>query len=825
MAGGAGKAGAGTGGSAGSLGGSGGKGGAAGGGAGGSKAGAGGSAGVGGGASGAAGASGAGAAGKGGAAGGSGMGGNAGVGGGGGAGGGGAGGQAGFAGCDPVGPFDAVMPVPNVSGALDDMGARLSHDQLTMYLQSNRNGNAYQLFTSTRPTTTSPWGASTQNAATIASNGDEKPTVSPDQLTLIMDAPSGVTGGQTHLWQFTRPSTASPWGAPMPIAATMAAMNFNERDAFLDDLGTSLYFSSDRLSGGLDLFVVPRLPNGSYGTPAEVMGVNDPLATDGNPTVSEDGRVLYFFSNRLVQGTNGNDVFYATRPNTLSAFSTPQPFTELNTAKNDEPSYLSPDHCTLYYSRSSEVPGDLRMSQWQAIRGKTYAVGSQQVVAAPNNQMGQGVATDAAGNVAWIGAFQGSIDVGGVKLISAGGDECFVAKSDPGGKVIWAKRFGAGVGTGCYSDGNGVAFDSTGNVLITGKFSGTMSLGTPPPISATNDGNGNLDGFVIKLSSTGNVLWGQSFGGNGEDAGTGIVADSMGNVVVTGYVSSMSAKLLQQPLPSTTEGVYDIVVVKLTPAGAPTWGWTLGGPLEDRGLGVAVDSMDDVFVAGSIQGQVWFPGADVPNDSLGGSDAVVIRVSSSGSFSATWWNQYGTTGDDAATAIVKLPSGDLAVTGYYSGTGMTLDSFAANPPTLPWGGGFDPFLLRLTASTGSYLLGEGFASAGDQQPLAIAADALGNVAISGWMSQAGRLGGLTLATAGGQDMFVARFDGRLNQTWSRTFGGPNTEIGHGVAFGANGRIYQSGYVEEAVDFGGGLAPWFAGYEATLIGFDMLPQYK
>lgn len=826
----AGKATAGSGGSAGKAGSGGisGAGGAAGGagGVGGGSAGVGGAGGSSGtaGAGGVAGASGG--AGGGGASGagggGTGGGGAAGVGGGGAGGMGGAsGGQAGFAGCDPVGPFDMVMPVPNVNGTLDDMGARLSHDQLTMYLQSNRNGASYQLFTTTRATTSSPWGVPVMNAATISFTGDEKPTVSPDELTLIMDAATGVSG-QTHLWKFSRASTSSPWGAPQAIAATAGMPNENERDPFLDDGGSSLYFTSDRLTGSLDIFLSPRMADGSFGAPSEVVGVNDGQSTEGNPTVSEDGRTMFFFSNRQAQGSNGNDVFVATRPVPSGAFSTPTPVDELNTSKNDEPSYLTPDHCALYYARSSEAAGELRMRQWQAIRGKTYTVGSQRIVTAANNQLGRGVATDASGNVAWLGVFQGTIDLGGGPISTAGGDECFIAKYDAGGKVSWAKHFGAGAGWGCYSDGNGVAFDGAGNVLITGKFSGTMPIGTPPPISATFDGTSNLDGFVIKLSSAGNVLWGKAFGGKGEDAGTGIVADSTGNVIVTGYVSSVNATIGAIGLPSAAEGTYDVAVAKLTPSGAPTWGWTIGGALEDRGYGVAVDSADDVYVAASFRDTLWMPGADVPDNAVGGSDALVFRVSSSGSFASSWYKVFGSTGDDAATAIVKLPSGDLALTGYYSGVGVQPDPMI---PALPWGGGYDPFLMRLGASTGVLLLSEGFANGGDQQPLAIATDALGNVAISGWMSQPGRLGGLTLPTFGGQDMFLARYDGKLDQTWSRTFGGPNTEIGYGVAFGANGRLFQSGFVEGAVDFGAGLAPYLTGYEATLVGFDMLPQYK
>lgn len=77
---------------------------------------------------------------------------------------------------------------------------------------------------------------------------------------------------------------------------------------------------------------------------------------------------------------------------------------------------------------------------------------------------GQSIATDTNGNVYTTGVFNGTVDfdpgAGVTNLISAGGFDIFVSKSDSAGNFVWAKRLG-GTGT---DESNGVAVDGSGNV-------------------------------------------------------------------------------------------------------------------------------------------------------------------------------------------------------------------------------------------------------------------------------------------------------------------------------------------------------------------------
>src|SRR6266481_5611748 len=77
----------------------------------------------------------------------------------------------------------------------------------------------------------------------------------------------------------------------------------------------------------------------------------------------------------------------------------------------------------------------------------------------------------------------------------------------------WARRAGgAGI-----QQASAVAVDASGNVLVTGYFTGTSSIGTTNLVSS-----GSEDIFVAKYDSGGNFLWARQAGGSGDDYGLAV---------------------------------------------------------------------------------------------------------------------------------------------------------------------------------------------------------------------------------------------------------------------------------------------------------------
>jgi hypothetical protein len=109
------------------------------------------------------------------------------------------------------------------------------------------------------------------------------------------------------------------------------------------------------------------------------------------------------------------------------------------------------------------------------------------------DQTGYDVSVDAAGNVLLTGKFAQTVDFGCGPLVAAGmlgNDDAFVAKLNPAGGCISAKRFGdAGM-----QKSVGVAVDGCGDVLVTGAFAGSIDFGQGALTAMIQEA------FVAKLS-------------------------------------------------------------------------------------------------------------------------------------------------------------------------------------------------------------------------------------------------------------------------------------------------------------------------------------
>lgn len=90
-----------------------------------------------------------------------------------------------------------------------------------------------------------------------------------------------------------------------------------------------------------------------------------------------------------------------------------------------------------------------------------------------SNQHGTAVAVDASGNPVITGSFEGSADFGGGALTSFGLSDIYLAKLDVNGNHVWSKAFGGPVG----DEGLGLAVDGSRDVVLTGAFQESVNFG------------------------------------------------------------------------------------------------------------------------------------------------------------------------------------------------------------------------------------------------------------------------------------------------------------------------------------------------------------
>lgn len=355
-------------------------------------------------------------------------------------------------------------------------------------------------------------------------------------------------------------------------------------------------------------------------------------------------------------------------------------------------------------------------------------------------EVGYGVAVDTVGNPYIVGRTHGAL--GGA---SAGISDAFVAGYDSAGTQSWVRQFG----TTASEIGRGIAADTTGNLFIAGDTLGTLG-------GANAGGN---DAYVAQYSTGGTAGWIRQVGTSAVDMGVGVATDAAGNIFITGYTKGAMG--------GPNAGREDAFVIKYDPAGTLAWTRQLGTTQDDDAYAVATDAAGNIFVTGRTLGSL-------DGTNAGANDAFVAKYDAAGTLA--WTRQLGTSLDEYSLGVATDLSGNLFITGYTAGS---LDGINA--------GSHDAFLAKYDAAGNLAWTRQLGTSAGDYAQ-GVATDAHGNVFITGYTG--GTLGG---ASAGGDDVFVAKYDTQGVWAWTVQFGSDAIDRGFGIAIDAAGNPFIAGY--------------------------------
>jgi len=210
------------------------------------------------------------------------------------------------------------------------------------------------------------------------------------------------------------------------------------------------------------------------------------------------------------------------------------------------------------------------------------------------------VIVDSSDNIYVTGYTKGGLD-GNTNF---GGLDFFIVKYNSSGTKQWTKQFG----TSSEDRGTSITVDSSDNIYVTGYTKGGL------------DGNtsfGGLDFFIMKLNSSGTKQWTKQFGTSSDDAGEGIRVDSSDNIYLTGNTKGGLDG-------NTNFGDLDFFIMKLNSSGTKQWTKQFGTSSEDYVEEMAMDSTDNIYLAGYTQG-----GLD-GNTSLGFADIFLVKYNSDG---------------------------------------------------------------------------------------------------------------------------------------------------------------------------------------------------
>ncbi len=307
------------------------------------------------------------------------------------------------------------------------------------------------------------------------------------------------------------------------------------------------------------------------------------------------------------------------------------------------------------------------------------------------------IAIDSSNNIFITGYFSGTLvfDTGfgssADSKVSAGNSDIFVTKiindaTTP--SYGWTRRIG---GAG-WDNGYSIAIDSGNNAYIAGYFSETVDF--RDDFDATADsktvpaGSGNMNCFVTKITGAGGYGWTRQIGGAGSyiEAGRSIAVDSADNIYVTGNFTgsaNFSADFPAAAADNKTSAWADVFVTKMTSAGVYGWTHKLAGVnnSNEDGYCVAVDSMDNIYISGSIisfssniNSNIFDFGADFgvadSKTIFGDKDIFVTKITSAGTYG--WTRHMGntlsltevTTDDNFGNSVVVDGNDNIYIYGY-----------------------------------------------------------------------------------------------------------------------------------------------------------------
>jgi hypothetical protein len=211
-----------------------------------------------------------------------------------------------------------------------------------------------------------------------------------------------------------------------------------------------------------------------------------------------------------------------------------------------------------------------------------------------------------------------------LQLVYGGDTDAFVTKFNAAGDK---RVYSTYVGGRNYQDGRGIAVDPRGQAYITGIADSDGLPTTPNALQPT--GGGDFDAFVAKLNVAGTALaYATYLGGSERESGQGIAVDSRGRASVTGLTQSGDFPTQNALQPVHGGGTNDAFITQLNTTGmALAYSTYLGGNRDDVGLGIAVDSPGQVYVAGET-GSDDFPTTPQALQPVRGvpSDAFVSKI-------------------------------------------------------------------------------------------------------------------------------------------------------------------------------------------------------
>lgn len=250
---------------------------------------------------------------------------------------------------------------------------------------------------------------------------------------------------------------------------------------------------------------------------------------------------------------------------------------------------------------------------------------------------GFSVCSDPLNHVIQSGSYMGTADFDSSKNSGKPSRTmAFVRKLDEDGNELWRKSFvskGSSYSRFCLSD-------EEGNVYVSGGFMKSIDL-DPGTNENRIDSKGGYDGFLVKLDTEGNFLWGVTLVGDGNDVFYEMDLQDNRLVLVGNFERDATLKSTGKSANLSALGFADAFALQFNTQGELLWHKQFGGDRFDQAQGVDIDKEGNVLVTGCFEksgdfnpneGVHMLSTEDHPNRWVESQDIFILKLDSMGGF-------------------------------------------------------------------------------------------------------------------------------------------------------------------------------------------------
>ncbi|RTY86619.1 T9SS type B sorting domain-containing protein [Flavobacterium sp. GT3R68] len=253
-----------------------------------------------------------------------------------------------------------------------------------------------------------------------------------------------------------------------------------------------------------------------------------------------------------------------------------------------------------------------------------------------------------------LGGFSDS-NISGEKSENSKGDlDMWIIKVDQSGNIMWQKTLG---GSGLDWLDSMIKTPDGGYILEGSSLSNISG-------NKTENSRGLGDYWIVKIDSSGNIVWQRTIGGDNGDYCNSIVATSDGNYMVSGFsASNISGEKNENRFGNSD----DAWLIKIDGNGQILWQKTIGGNGSEHNPKI-INTIDNGYVLIMISGSGI---SGYKTEALrGGSDYWIVKLDSSGT--VQWDKDLGGSLYDDAKSIVQTNDGG------YIGIGRSISNVSGD---------------------------------------------------------------------------------------------------------------------------------------------------